>query len=92
MRTPYGSSRPGGGSTRHPMEQTPLDQAPPPLGTRHPLPTPRADPLGAGTPHPPVDRILDTRLRKYYFAPNFVCGGNKNAFHRVRTDRCSGRH
>ena len=24
--------------------------------------------------NPPVNRILDTRLRKYYLAPNFVCG------------------
>ena len=28
--------------------------------------------------HPPVNRILDTRLWKYYLAPNFICG-HKNA-------------
>ena len=61
--------------TMHPPRTTPKDHAPP-----------RADPLGPCTPqeqtppgsrHPPVNpvnRILDTRLWKYYLAPNFVCG------------------
>ena len=59
MRTARSSSSPGGVSTRHPWEEAP------PL--REEAPPQEEAPL-------PVNRILDTRLWKYYLAPNFLCG------------------
>ena len=62
MHTARSSSRPGG-----------LHQAPP----REEAPPQRKHPLGGSTPWeeaPPLNRILDTRLWKYYLAPNFVSG------------------
>ena len=66
---------PGGLHQAPPWEQTPWDQAPP--QTRHlswdQAPPPKQTPPRNQAP-PPVNRILDTRLWKYYLTPNFVCG------------------
>ena len=65
-----------------PWKQTSPQEQTPPLGAdTHPgTDTPRSrhppwssHPLGADTPSL-VNRILDTRLWKYYLAPNFICG------------------
>ena len=46
-----------------------------PPGTPHPRSRhPAQDQAPPRSRHPPVNRILDTRLWKYYLAPNFVCG------------------
>ena len=61
MRTACSSSRPG-------------------VSTRHPPPGADITHLGADIPrdqaHPPVNRILDTRLWKYYLAQTSFAGGN----------------
>ena len=65
---PPGAVSVGGVSTRHPLEQTP-SQSRDPLGADAPR-----EQTPPGSRHPPVNRILDTRLWKYYLAPNFVYG------------------